>query len=89
MFACVLERDEIIAYFSMPTVSSDLTKIKANSWSACPRSVMVKGMHSGIVVSVFELQLPYYVHFRTNTLEKDMNTLIFPDMGLILPQVFF
>ena len=34
-----------------------------------------------IEVSEFELQSRYYVHFRTNTLRKDMNPLILPAMG--------
>ena len=35
----------------------------------CPRGVMVKAMYWGIVVSEFEFQSHYYVHFRTNTLK--------------------
>ncbi len=46
-----------------------------------PRGVMVKAMDYGIVVSEFELQSCYYVHFRTNTLGKGMNPLILPAMG--------
>ena len=46
-----------------------------------PRGVMVKAQDCGIVASEFELQLRYYVHFRTNTLGKDMNPLILPAMG--------
>ena len=42
---------------------------------------MAKAMDSGIVVSEFELQSRYYVHFRTNTLEKGMNLLILLAMG--------
>ena len=42
----------------------------------CPRSVMVKVLECGILVSGFELQLRYYVHIRTNTLRKGMNPLI-------------
>ena len=52
----------------------------------CPYGVMVKAPDCGIVVSEraserererewvseFDLQLPYYVHFRTNTLGKGM-----------------
>ena len=37
---------------------------------------MIKALVSGIVVSEFELQLRYYVHFRTNTFEKDIDPLI-------------
>ena len=47
----------------------------------CPRGVMVKAMDFGTVVSEFELQLHYYVHFRTNTLGKGMNPLILPTIG--------
>ena len=47
----------------------------------CPRSVMVKAMDCGIVISEFELQSHYYVHFRTNTLGKGMNPIIFPALG--------
>ena len=42
--------------------------------------VMVKAIDSEIVVSEFELQSRYYVHFRANTLGKGMN-LILPAMG--------
>ena len=42
---------------------------------------MVKAMDCEIVVGVFELQSRYYVHFRTNTIEKGMNPLILPAMG--------
>ncbi len=44
----------------------------------CPRGVMVNVMDCGIVVSEFVLQSCYYVHFRTNTLGKGMNSLILP-----------
>ena len=47
----------------------------------CPRDVMVKAMDCRIVVSEFELQLRYYVHFRTNTLGKGMNPPILPAMS--------
>ena len=50
-------------------------------FGAFPRGVMVKAMDCRIVVSKFGLQLRYYVHFRTNTLGKDVNTLILPAMG--------
>ena len=46
-----------------------------------PRSVMVKAMDCGIVVSEFVLQSRYYFHFRANTLGKGMNPLILPAMG--------
>ena len=44
----------------------------------CPRGVMVKAMHCGIVVREFVLQSRYYVHFRANTLGIGMNPLILP-----------
>ena len=44
----------------------------------CPRGVMVKAMDCGIVVSEFELQSRYCVHFRTKTLGKGT---ILPAMG--------
>ena len=47
----------------------------------CPRGVMVKAMDCGIVLSEFELQSHYYVHFRANTIGKGMNPLILPAMG--------
>ena len=42
---------------------------------------MVKARDYRILVSKFELQLRYYVHFQTKTLGKDMNQHIFPIMG--------
>ena len=39
-------------------------------FSVISRILMVKELNYGIVVSKFELQLRYYVHFRTNTLGK-------------------
>ena len=48
------------------------------SYQGCPRGVMVKAMHCGIVVREFVLQSRYYVHFRANTPGKGMNPLILP-----------
>ena len=42
---------------------------------------MVKAMDCGIVISEFELQSRYYVHFQANTLGKGMNLHILPAMG--------
>ena len=42
---------------------------------------MFKGLVYKIVVREFELQSRYYVHFRTNTLGKNMNPLDLPSMG--------
>ena len=47
----------------------------------CPCSIMVKALDRGNVVSEFELQSLYYIHFGTNTLGKGMNALILPVMG--------
>ena len=41
----------------------------------------VKALDYGTVLSEFELQSRYNVHFRTNTLEKGMDPLILPTMG--------
>ena len=46
-----------------------------------PRGVMVKSLDYGIVVSKFDLQSCYYIHFRTNTLGKCMNPPILLAMG--------
>ena len=50
----------------------------SNPTRGCPRGVMVKAMHCGIVVREFVLQSRYYIHFRANTLGKGMNPLILP-----------
>ena len=55
--------------------------IFSRNYGGCPRGVMVKAMDCGIVVSEFVLQSRYYVHFRANTLRKDMKPLILPAMG--------
>ena len=44
-----------------------------------PRGVMVKALDCGIVVSEFEFQSRYNVHFQT--LGKDMKSFILPSMG--------
>ena len=46
-----------------------------------PWEVMVKAVDCGVVVSEFELQLLYYIHFWTNTLGKGMNPIILLAMG--------
>ena len=46
-----------------------------------PRGVIVKAMDCGIVVSEFELQSRYYVHFRANTFVKGMNPFILLVIG--------
>ena len=41
------------------------------------------------IVSDFKLQLQNYIHFRTNTLEKGINSFITPAIGWIVPLLFF
>ena len=53
------------------------------------RGVMVKPLDYRIVVSEFELQSRYYVLFRTNTLWKGKNPLIFSARGYIESVLFF
>ena len=48
----------------------------------CPCGVIVKAMDCRIVESEFELQLRYYIPFRTNTLGKGMNPFYPPSYGL-------
>ena len=43
---------------------------------------MVKELDSEIVVSEFQLQSLYYIHFQTNTLGKGMNPLILQAMHM-------
>ena len=50
---------------------------------------MVKAKDCGIVVNEIELQSRYYVHFRTNTLGKGMNSLILPAIGQWVLLLFF
>ena len=49
--------------------------LKTKGAGRCLHGVMVKAMECRIVVSEFELQLDYYVHFRTNILGEGMNPL--------------
>ena len=46
----------------------------------CPRDVMVNALDCGLVVSEFELQSRFDVHFRTNIRGKGINTKV--DMPL-------
>ena len=64
---------------TVSTFTTDVSKIKlATLVKGCPRGVMVKALHCGIVVREFVLQSRYYVHFRANSLGKGMNPLILP-----------
>ena len=52
-----------------------------------PRGVMVKAIDCEIVVTEFELQLRYYIHFLANTLGKGMSPFILP-AGIGLTPLF-
>ena len=66
----------------IPIVNGTFSTVTKWLLKGCPRGVMVKAMHCGIVVREFVLQSRYYVHFRANTLGKGMNPLILtPAMG--------
>ena len=60
-------------------LSDDNKKVK---WRRVgPHGIKVKALDCGIVVSEFEFQSHYYIHFRTNPLGKGMNPLILAAMG--------
>ena len=69
--------DQVGAYRQVYIVLCIYTN--ASGW--CLRGVMVKSMDCGIVVSEFELQSPYYVHFRIDTLGKSFNSILLQAMG--------
>ncbi len=50
---------------------------------------MVKAMDCEIIETEFELKSRYYVHFRTNTLGKGMNSPILPVMCEIVAPLSF
>ena len=52
-----------------------------NSYRISPHGVMAYVRDYSFEVSEFEHQSSYYVHFRTNTLGKGMNSLIPPAMS--------
>ena len=54
--------------------------VNIHIWARVASGVTVKAIDCEIVVSEFELQSRYDVHFRTNTLGKGMNPLIHPAM---------
>ena len=51
------------------------------TWIHVYGGVMFKEMVCGVVLSEFEFQSCYYVHFWANTLGRGMNPLILPAMG--------
>ena len=77
----VSESEKRVANIRRMTIGSPILAIRrapADHDMGCPRGVMIKAMHCGIVVREFVLQSRYYVHFRANTLGKGMNPLILP-----------
>ena len=47
-------------------------------WVGILHNIMAKMLDCGLEVREFELQPSYYIHFRTNTLRKRWNPLIYP-----------
>ncbi len=72
---------EVIAVRKNESTKASSNVLAGQNNGECRRGVMVKAMDCGIIVSEFELQSLYYVHFRANTLGKGMNLLILPAMG--------
>ena len=64
------------------------TLLRTHKYRGCFRGV-IKAMNWGVIVSEFELQSRYNVHFRSNTLGKGVNPLILPAMGWIVPLLSF
>ena len=64
-------------YFSINNRGLQIMEVGKPPW------VVANVLDCGIEVSEFVLQSRYYVHFRTNTFGKDMNStpLILPAMG--------
>ena len=54
-----------------------------------PSCVVANVLDCDIVVSEFELQSRYYVHFQTNTLSKGIKLLIIPVVCEIVLLIFF
>ena len=53
-----------------------------------PRGVVANVLDSDMVVSEFKLLARYHFHFRTYTLERSTNLLIFPCIGKIVSLLF-
>ena len=81
----------IWGYIDMTVVSGVIFKciLIKSSHRTFPRGVMVKSLDYELEVSEFEFQSHLYVYFRTNTLGKGMNHLIFPATGQIVPLLSF
>ena len=80
---------QFLVIFWVMLILIDISKLIADEMATrkpmikwgCPRSVMVKVMDCGIVVSEFVLQSRHYVHLRAHTLRKGMNPFILLAMG--------
>ena len=68
----VLDRKSVLLWAE----NSRITYSSIKNKSSGSRSVVVKVLNFDAVVNDFEIQSRHYVHFRTNTCEKGMNTLI-------------
>ena len=49
--------------------------LKSYNCGENPRAVVVNVLDCNIVVSEFELKSCYYIHFRTNSLKKDKDSI--------------
>ena len=71
-------------------------KISKFIWTWCfiicaslSSGIVANMLNCNIIVSKFELQSHYYVHFWTNTLGKNKNSLISPAIGHTIPILSF
>ena len=60
-----------------------------NVHEGSPYGVVANVLDSDLVVSEFEFQSRYYIHFRTSALEKGMNLLLHPAMSWIISLPYF
>ena len=72
-------------FFALVSVKKNLFYLIQNVSKENPSGVMANGLDNDIVVSEFELQSRFYIHFQTNTLGKGMNSLILSVSGYIVP----
>ena len=64
--------------------------LSPETWLKRKESVVASVLDSNIILSEFERQSRYYVHFQTSTLGKGMKPLIHPStMGYIVTLLFF
>ena len=75
----IISKRELIFYTKISNIRDRDERVD-HMWK-CLCGVMIKVMNCGIVVSEFEIQSCYYVHYRTNTLGNGRKPLILPAMG--------